>query len=72
MKAKDQVQVNAVKKSKVIDHVKIGFVRKATQKPVVALKELKSSTAQMGENVHSTDVTRILNNASVSISWSRM
>ena len=48
---------------KLSDQVRRALVREATKRPMVTLKELERSTAEMGETVHGTTITRTLHKA---------
>ncbi|MGH0162753.1 UNVERIFIED_CONTAM: hypothetical protein FKN15_064569 [Acipenser sinensis] len=48
---------------KLSDQVRRALVREATKRPMVTLKELERSTAEMGETLHGTTITRTLHKA---------
>ena len=48
---------------KLSDQVRRALVREATKRPMVTLKELERSTAEMGETVHGTTITWTLHKA---------
>ena len=48
---------------KLTDQARRAFIREATKRPTLTLKELQSSTAEIGVSVHRTTLSRSLHRA---------